>query len=356
MDLEDTALLPIDIKEIHNKWFVVLASIPRTALTDPFLLDSLEKRFKLAAVDTKTPSEQDLLVRPLHYDLTDERIHLQPLQDFLSVNDGDRAPSSLRFIFHMSRCGSTLATQMLSTSNKFFVLSEPPIVNTLLDPHLVLPPGVEKMQVLQSVVSAMEACKPKGVEITVLKFRSWNTLFQEEILSKFPDTDWIYLHRNGLEVLESVLTKPPGWLRSRHTYAQDFAHMLNIEREELERLSDAEYSVRMLGKFCSVAAEHKSSRSRFLDYHEIISSLPHVVSQEWGTQLSPFEKDVMLERTLTHSKDLERATMFTPDGAIKRSGATEEQRALVESYVETARSHLMRSETEWTRSLRPKFL
>ena len=333
--------MPIDLKVRDGRYFIVSAKLPRENFKEPFFLDSLLHRFRLADVDKNKPEEQDVLVRPLHYDENDSRIEFISLDDFVRVfNERAVDGNKLKFIFHMSRCGSTLVTQMLATSNRFFVVSEPPIVNALLDPALLLPDGYSKMELLRAIIYAIESCRPECAEFTFVKFRSWNTLFLDKILEQFPKTEWMFVHRNGLEVLESVLRDPPGWLRGRHTYEKLFSSHLRLSLSGLRQLNDDEYTIRVLGTFCKTALEQKSSRALYVDYDRIVGDLPSTLEKVWKLNLVSSEKESMFVRTKIYSKDPEKTRKFEPDGEKKRRVASDIERELVEKYIETQRTKL----------------
>ena len=74
MQKENIALMPIDLEIRNSHYFIVSAKLPRENLKEPFFLDSLLHRFHLADVNKNRPEEQDVLVRPLHYDENDPRI------------------------------------------------------------------------------------------------------------------------------------------------------------------------------------------------------------------------------------------------------------------------------------------
>lgn len=341
MQKENHALMPIDLKVRDGRCYIVSAELPRENFNEPFFLDSLSYRFHVADVNKDRPSEQNVLVRPLHYDESDPRVKFTPLNNFVRSFSGRTVDEDrTRFIFHMSRCGSTLVTQMLTIPDRFFVISEPPIINALLDPALLLPDGYSKMELLKAIVHAIESCKPECAEFTFVKFRSWNSLFLDKILEEFPRTKWMFVHRNGLEVLESVLRDPPGWLRSRDTSEAFIASHLGLSRDELGKLSNSEYAIQMLGAFCKIAAAQRSPRSLYINYDQIVKELPTILEQRWKLVLSDSEKRKMFARTEVYSKDPQKMKKFESDGERKRRTATEEERILVRKYIEKQRSSL----------------
>jgi hypothetical protein len=204
----------------------------------------------------------------------------------------------------------------------------------------LLPDGYSKMELLKVIICAIESCKPEYAEFTFVKFRSWNTLFLDKILEQFPKTEWLFVHRNGLEVLESVLRDPPGWLRSRHTYNTFLSPHFGMSLRELRQLNDDEYAIRVLGTFCKMALEQKSYRALYVDYDQIVENLPGILERAWRLNLSAPEKEIMFARTEIYSKDPEKIQKFEPDGEKKRQSANDIERDLVEKHIETQRAKL----------------
>ncbi len=338
----DVTHLPIDLHVRDGKYFMVLAEIPRDNLRDPFLLDSLAQRFNIADISKTADEEQEVLVRPVHYDPADTRIKFVPLDVFLSdFQDRNTEEKSLNFIFHMSRCGSTLVTQMLATVNRFYVVSEPTIVLAILNPMMVLPDNVSRKQLLKAAINAICAGKPDHCKRIFIKFRSWNILFIDEILNLYPDVRWMFTHRNGLEVLESVLRDPPGWMRSRYALASFFAPILGLSKHEIEALSDGEYATRLLGTFCKMARTRKSQKGLFLDYVYITNNLPLLLNSTWNLALTDVEMQEMSRRTKIYSKDPQKIKVFEPDSEKKRGLISEENRKYAEKFVEFERKKLI---------------
>lgn len=142
--------------------------------------------------EIKLPEEDELLARPVHYDEKDERVVYIPIDEFIEKYSGTEIDKKLGFIFHMSRCGSTLATQMLASSDRFFVLSEPTIINAILDPALDVTSKKRKL-LLKATIRSLVSCSPSVCEQVFIKFRSWNTFYLDLILKEFQYTKWLFI-------------------------------------------------------------------------------------------------------------------------------------------------------------------
>ena len=112
------------------------------------------------------------------------------------------APSA--FIFHVSRCGSTLLSQLLSLNDRHIVLSEVPLLDTLLR----LPHGAETVadQSERAFQAALRLLSHKrtGHETHVfIKMDSWHILTYETIRQLYPTTPFIFLYRSPDAVVRS---------------------------------------------------------------------------------------------------------------------------------------------------------
>ncbi|MDO8569368.1 MAG: hypothetical protein Q7R89_01120 [bacterium] len=339
---ENEMHMPIDLRVRDGKYYVVSAILPRQNLNDPFFLDSLSYRFAIAEVNKNKPEEQSALVRPLHYDENDSRLEYIPIEDFINTFSKETiVEDKLKFIFHMSRCGSTLATQMLATSKRFFVVSEPTIILALLDPALILTDDYSKTNLLKAVICAIESCKPDNTEFTFIKFRSWNTLFLKDIVTLYSYVQWAFVHREGTEVLESVLRDPPGWLRAKITETKFFASALGLDVRDFLEIKDDEYAIRLLGTFCSNAYKNRSDRSVFIDYTMINTyDFIEMINSKWNLQLNSTEKENMFDTTKIYSKDPKKSTFFKSDSLRKQASASDRQKNLCQTFIEPWRANM----------------
>jgi hypothetical protein len=109
------------------------------------------------------------------------------------------------FIFHVSRCGSTLLSQALGMDPKNISLSEVPF----LDEILRLPfrfkeaePGyVSKL--FTSALKLYGAKRTMEEERLFIKTDSWHLVFYNQLRAMYPDTPFVILYRHPTEVLRS---------------------------------------------------------------------------------------------------------------------------------------------------------
>ena len=337
--VEDQIQIPVELCKRDSGLFVVLLTLPRGYFREPFFIDSLARSFSILKAEIRLPKEDELLARPVHYDETDKRVVYIQIDEFIKRYSGIEIDKKLGFIFHMSRCGSTLATQMLASSDRFFVLSEPTIINAVLDPALNITPEKRKL-LLKATIHALVICSPLTCEQVFIKFRSWNIFYLDFILKEFLYTKWLFIHRDGLEVMSSVFQKPPGWLRSRKIYGKYFCNLLGISEETLQKISYDEYTARILGTFCQIAKSTDSKLGLFLDYDDLKNKFMSVVNRVWGIESTDKEKQIMDDTSRLYSKDVNKMAEFKSDSEEKRKAATNEQREYSDRYIEVVRKAL----------------
>ncbi len=78
------------------------------------------------------------------------------------------------FIFHVSRCGSTLLTQLLAAEAGCIVLSEPPVLDAFLRLHHARPEHSGGARMLRQLVAALAQRRQPAEQHCVVKLDSWH--------------------------------------------------------------------------------------------------------------------------------------------------------------------------------------
>lgn len=112
----------------------------------------------------------------------------------------------LAFIFHISRCGSTLFTQMLNEDEENIVLSEVPLFDQILRMENTKPQDLADLYLLDAI--RLVGRKRFGNEKRlIIKLDSWHLFFAERIRRLFPEVPFILLYRKPEPVLISHAKK-----------------------------------------------------------------------------------------------------------------------------------------------------
>ncbi|GAA4453612.1 hypothetical protein GCM10023189_18930 [Nibrella saemangeumensis] len=113
------------------------------------------------------------------------------------------APSA--FIFHVSRCGSTLLAQLLSLNNRHIVLSEVPLLDTVLrlSDNEKNVPARQQGQAFQAILRLLSQPRTGQETHVFVKLDSWHILAYETIRRLYPTTPFVLLYRAPDAVLRS---------------------------------------------------------------------------------------------------------------------------------------------------------
>jgi hypothetical protein len=230
------------------------------------------------------------------------------------------------FIFHMSRCGSTLLSRMLAALERAIVISEPHAVNDLLMPTAQVD-VVERSRWLRRLVGAFDKRRSRRAEWFFIKFSSWNVLEVETILAAFRHTPACFVFRDPVEVMVSVLNQPPGWMRWK-TEAVLGPYVVGTAHDEVARLTDEEYCARALGRFCQLALAVGAERVRPLEYAELPAAAFTTIPRLFGLELTLAEIDRMHRTAQFDAKDAAGTRPFVADSLAKRQKASDSMRRL----------------------------
>jgi hypothetical protein len=184
--------------------------------------------------------------------------------DALPQCEPDGEPTG--FVFHMSRCGSTLIAQMLSRLSGTIMLSEPQPLDAVLRLRRAGALDDEStMRRLRGLVAAL--CRPhRGEYRSFVKFHAWHVVDVPLIARAFPATPWVFAFREPRAVVLSQ-QKDPGAEIVPLTIDLRIA---GIEASAVASISPEEFCARMLAAFCRAALENApSGRSHFVDYADL---------------------------------------------------------------------------------------
>lgn len=224
------------------------------------------------------------------------------------------------FIFHMSRCGSTLVSQMLGAAPEHLVLSEAPPIDSVLRAA-----SAERETWLRWIVGALGQPRDAEQRRLFVKFDAWSAVDLTQVRRAFPGVPWLFLYRDPVEVLMSQARR-----RGAHMIPGVLpAEPVGITRAETADCSLVEYGARVLARICQSALDHQDDPlGTFVEYRQ----LPELVLSELA---SAWSLSVDAERLLDVARrDAKNpAVPFEPDRAASRTGATSDVRAAADRWL-----------------------
>ncbi len=231
---------------------------------------------------------------------------LSGIDELRALDDRPTLAPSL-FIFHISRCGSTLLSQMLAALPANVVVSEAGVVNDVLSAHT---PAVERAELLRLVIRALGRNRGADARHLIIKFSSWNVLSATMVHGVFPDTPMIWLQRDPGAVVASHTDQPAGWTGWRE--ASDPAlTMFGLTVEEARAMPAARFRLH------AIEAMYRSAHDaglpwQVIDYATLPDALWETIASHARLSWDASEIDRMRERARFDSKSPGTAPFVAP--------------------------------------------
>ena len=221
------------------------------------------------------------------------------------------APSG--FIFHMSRCGSTLAAQMLAALFDSIVISEAAPLDAVVQLARGLP-AEDAARALRAMIAAFGRKRSGRERHYVVKLDCWHTLALPLFRRAFPDVPWMFLYRDPVEVLVSQMRErgmqmvpqflPPGF------YGID-----------AEGAPDEDYCARVLAAICRAVIDHGTDGGLILNYRELPGAVGAAILPHFGISCGEEEWQSMRQAAQQDAKS--PSLPFAGDAAAKQRAATQ---------------------------------
>jgi hypothetical protein len=233
-------------------------------------------------------------------------------------------------IFHLSRCGSTLASRLLRTLPGVVVLSEPAPLNALLrlDPDRV--DEATLVRLVRLLVRALGRRRHDDERQLVVKCTSWNVRRRAVLAAAFPEAPWIWLQRDPVHVLASLLAQPPGWFGLQDR-PHRVARLFGLDPAAVPDMPRVEFAARVLGAMLGAAATDPDQRL-LIDYADLPAAVWQRAAPHFGFEADAAAIDRMVEQSRFYSKD-SASRVFTGD-VPERRPTTDEMRAAAERFAE----------------------
>ncbi len=235
------------------------------------------------------------------------------------------------FIFHLSRCGSTLLAQMFAGLSTALVISEPGPIDAVLRASSTHPgPGDgEALDWLRWIVSALGQRRRDEQTRLVIKLDAWAILQLPLIRAAFPDAACVFVYRNPLEVMVSHLghrgyhmipgTLPSAWF--------------GLSARQARAASAERYFAAVLARLCQAALDGaRGGHLALVEYESLPEAVPETIAPLFGIEVGSLEEAVFAGVAERDAKN--PAVAFVADSVEKQRRATAAARAAVETWVD----------------------
>ncbi len=260
------------------------------------------------------------------------------IPEMIEIAEREPARDPAGFIFHVSRCGSTLISQMFARLSHYTVISEAqPMAAVFNDPRLT---ASERRRAFAALIR-LYGRGSGGDAGYLIKFEPRHLLAWREITDLFPRVPRIVVFRDPVEVLVSIFRSVP---ESAMLGAIDPA-LLGPPPSTMP--TNEEHAAFVISRFFGAAAELAGeSGSLAVNYRTLPESVFQQVAPHFGLTLTASDQRVMGEVTNFESKDAGRRAEFTPDSAAKQSAADGRIRELARSWFAGSYAALKAAENQ----------
>lgn len=266
--------------------------------------------------------------------------HRTALEDLPAIAETQPVLPVSGFIFHMSRCGSTLLCRMLAAVAENSVLSEPAPLDGVLRARLRDPRISEEQcrRWFRALMRILAWRRTPAQQRAFFKFDCWHTRFLPMIRQEFPDVPWVFVFRDPLEVMVSHARRRgahmiPGVLEPS---------MFGWDTSEITRMGLDEYGARVLERICEAALDQLRSdlgagAALPVDYRRLPRAWPAVESH-WKLACTAGQTDQIMAAARSNAKN--PVLPFEPDSQEKRARATPELREISQRWLDGPHAQL----------------
>jgi len=152
-----------------------------------------------------------------------------------SIGMNNTGPIFLQF--KVARCGSTLLDNMLAKDPRFLLVAEPGVLNMVARalPNDDSETRELRRQLFRALIMHMAMPLTKEQQVVMFDLNSQTSEVMGELAQALPEAHSFLLWRNPIEVGDSLLGKPPGWLRLRSSDESSTVHGI---RRHLEMIAN----------------------------------------------------------------------------------------------------------------------
>jgi len=237
------------------------------------------------------------------------------------------------FIFHSSRCGSTLVANACRAVSDSIVLSGANAIDKLSARFITDVDNTVKESLysvfLRGVVHALAQRRTADAQHLFIKFSCCSFAQLERIKRIWPNVPWLFLYRDPVETIVSNINDVPPWLIDSDRRV--LASIINTSPAAVAEMSLEELCARTIGSLYSTASDLANGNSMLLNYKQLSVPVIASVLKFFKVSLSTDELETIARTSGVHSKDGTRA--FVADADTKQKLASDLVREMSERWA-----------------------
>jgi Sulfotransferase family len=220
-------------------------------------------------------------------------------------------------IFHVSRCGSTLFMKALANSRRNLTINQGgPLQEgfwAAITDHWRNAPEASprNLRMLRNLVLLLTRRRRPEYQRSFVKFISWNVIYLDFIHRAFPTARILYLYRNPVEVIATVLQETTAVLRTKGQPRA--ASLTGLPPERTVELSDVTYLAHCFAHYFRIVLQAADRCDlHLLDYEHTRDPgcFPAILARGLALQADPAELGLMLQQFRYYSKDDAKSTIY----------------------------------------------
>jgi hypothetical protein len=246
------------------------------------------------------------------------------------------------FIFHSSRCGSTLIANACRAISRSIVLSEANAIDKLIARFITDADNEVKKSLysvfLRGVVHALAQPRTQGVQHLFIKFACCSFAQIELIKRIWPSVPWLFLYRDPVETIVSNIKDVPPWLIDNDRRV--LASITRTTPAEVAEMSLEELCARTIGSLYSTAYNLADGNSMLVNYNELSVPVIARVLNFFHIDPSTEELETIARTSRVYSKEASGTRAFVADVDAKQKLASDLIREMSERWASEAYRNL----------------
>ena len=277
----------------------------------------------MEGVDLTEPFFQQTIDR-LRSEYPERRERFTEFDALVKLENVFDSVSPTGFVFHSSRCGSTLLANACRAIEGAIVLSEPPVVDKLIARFITdvdVEGTKEKLYsiFLRGVVKALGQRRTGREQHLFVKFACSSVSQIDRIQRLWPNVPWVFMYRDPVETIVSNVRNVPTWLQDDHRV---LAALTGASIGEVANMNIEERCARSIAGFYAAAQRVANDRVLLLNYNQLSPAEISNVLQFFGVKPVAAEMENIARRSQSYSKSTVGERVFTADTDAKQRAAS----------------------------------